>query len=77
MIQLEGGAVGPDVEISDLIMEQTDRCKLVCYSSFGKQLLYAVFCDGHPILQTKDYIEALIRYREKAKEFETRTFCGR
>ena len=66
-MELDGGTIGPDIPIEKLVMEQTDRCKLVCYSSFGNPILYAVFFDGLPVLQTKDYIETIIRYRELTK----------
>ena len=66
-MQWDGGTMGPDVPVEKLVMEQTERCRLLCFSSCGNPILYAVFFDGLPVLQTKDYIEAIIRYRELAK----------
>ena len=73
-MEWDGGTMGPDIPIEKLVMEQTDRCRLVCYSSCGNPLLYAVFVDGNPVLLTMDYIEALIRYREKVKETGNGTY---
>lgn len=66
-MQWDGGTTGPDIPVEKLVMEQTERCRLVCYSSCGNPLLYAVFVDGNPVLRAVNYIEALIRYRELAK----------
>ena len=70
---LDGGTTGTDIPIEKLVMEQTERCRLLCFSSNGNPLLYAVFCDENPVLQTANYIEALTRYREKVKETESGT----